>query len=64
MMWDMNYFKYMFLKLIAVPFNERRLEQDFNLLADFLLDTRSGLFSLQGFSVSKCYDYGGRTMVY
>jgi aminoglycoside/choline kinase family phosphotransferase len=49
MMWDMNYFKYMFLKLVAVSFNERRLEHDFNLLADFLLQTNQDFFLYRDF---------------
>jgi aminoglycoside/choline kinase family phosphotransferase len=48
----MNYFKYMLLKLLAVPFNERHLEQDFNSLADYLLETGQNYFLYRDFQTA------------
>ena len=48
-LWDLNYFKYCFLKATGMDFQEDRLEDDFQKMSDVLLRSSSATFMYRDF---------------
>jgi len=58
--WDLNYFKYFFLKTSDLPFDELQLERGFSAFIDLLLDTDTQHFLFRDFQARNIMVHQGK----